>query len=74
MSARFVGINSTFEYQRQVINALAEDVFNNYSGVTTSIGGFTSGIGITNAVQISVSENILTFNVVGVGSTSLTLY
>ena len=44
------------------------------SGVTTSQNGFTSGIGVTDPVQITVSGNILTFNVVGVGSTSLTLF
>jgi hypothetical protein len=44
------------------------------SGVTTSQNGFTSGIGVTDPVQITVSGNILTFNVVGVGSTSLILY
>jgi hypothetical protein len=44
------------------------------TGITTSQNGFTSGIGVTNPVQITVSGNILTFNVVGVGSTSLTLY
>ena len=44
------------------------------SGVTTSQNGFTSGIGVTDPVQITVSGNTLTFNVVGVGSTSLTLY
>jgi hypothetical protein len=44
------------------------------TGVTTSQNGFTSGIGVTDPVQITVSGNILTFNVVGVGSTSLTLY
>ena len=44
------------------------------TGVTTSQNGFTSGIGVTNPVKITVSGNILTFNVVGVGSTSLTLY
>jgi hypothetical protein len=44
------------------------------SGVTTSQNGFTSGIGVTNPVQITVSGNILTFTVVGVGSTSLTLF
>ena len=44
------------------------------TGVTTSQNGFTSGIGVTNPVQITVSGNTLTFNVVGVGSTSLTLY
>jgi hypothetical protein len=44
------------------------------TGVTTSQNGFTSGIGVTNPVKITVSGNILTFNVVGVGSTSLTLF
>jgi hypothetical protein len=44
------------------------------SGVTTSQNGFTSGIGVTNPVKITVSGNILTFTVTGVGSTSLTLY
>jgi len=44
------------------------------TGVTTSQNGFTSGIGVTNPVIITVSENILTFTVAGVGSTSLTLF
>ena len=44
------------------------------SGVTTSQNGFTSGIGVTNPVKITVSGNILSFTVAGVGSTSLTLY
>jgi len=44
------------------------------SGVTTSQNGFTSGIGVTNPVRITVSGNILTFTVTGVGSTSLTLF
>ena len=44
------------------------------TGVTTSQNGFTSGIGVTNPVKITVSGSILTFTVVGVGSTSLTLY
>ena len=44
------------------------------SGVTTSQNGFTSGIGVTDPVQITVSGNTLTFTVVGVGSTSLTLF
>ena len=44
------------------------------TGVTTSQNGFTSGIGVTNPVKITVSGNILTFTVTGVGSTSLTLY
>jgi len=43
------------------------------SGVTTCTDGFTSGIGVTTPVQISVTGSTLTFNVVGVGSTSLTL-
>jgi hypothetical protein len=44
------------------------------SGVVTASNGFTSGIGVTDPVLITVSGNILTFEVVGVGSTSLTLY
>ena len=43
------------------------------TGVTTSENGFTSGIGTGGAVQINVVGSTLTFNVVGVGSTSLTL-
>ena len=43
------------------------------TGVTTSQNGFTSGIGTGGAVQINVVGSTLTFNVVGVGSTSLTL-
>jgi len=43
-------------------------------GVTTSVNGFTSGIGITNPVKITVSGNILTFTVAGVGVTSLRLF
>ena len=43
----------------------------NISGITTSQNGFTSGVGT--AVTISVVGSTLTFNVVGVGSTSLTL-
>jgi hypothetical protein len=46
----------------------------NTSGITTSQNGFTSGIGVTNPVKITVSGSILTFTVAGVGSTSLTLY
>jgi hypothetical protein len=46
----------------------------NTSGVTTSQNGFTSGIGVTNPVKITVSGSVLTFTVAGVGSTSLILY
>ena len=44
------------------------------TGVTTSQQGFTSGIGVTNPVKITVSGTILTFTVAGIGSTSLTLF
>lgn len=44
------------------------------SGIITATNGFTSGIGITNPVTITVTNNVLTFNVVGVGSTSFTLF
>jgi len=51
----------------------------NFSGIVTTTRsitaaqGFTSGIGVTTPVQISVTGSTLTFNVVGIGSTSLTL-
>jgi len=41
------------------------------SGIVTATNGFSSGTG--GAVQISVSGSVLTFNVPGVGTTSLTL-
>jgi len=44
----------------------------NATGIVTAIGGFSSGIGT--AVKITTVGNRLTFTVVGVGSTSLTLY
>jgi hypothetical protein len=42
------------------------------AGITTSIGGFTSGIGT--AVEITTVGNKLFFTVPGVGTTSLTLF
>ena len=42
------------------------------SGIVTATGGFISA-GSTSPVQISVSGNSLTFTVVGIGSTTLTL-
>jgi hypothetical protein len=44
----------------------------NITGIVTSMGGFTSGIGT--AVEISTIGNKLIFTVPGVGSTSLLLY
>ena len=45
---------------------------NSTAGIVTSVNGFSSGIGT--AVKITTVGNRLTFTVVGVGSTSLTLY
>jgi hypothetical protein len=100
MAALNVGLSSTFDQQRQVINELAisVDQFNSgvfpssvgigsteptesldivgnatISGVTQSSGGFISGIG-TEPVQITVTGTELIFTVVGVGSTSLSLF
>lgn len=50
-------------------NVIGQDA--KYSGITTSQDGFTSGTG--GPVLITVVGSTLTFNVVGVGSTSLTL-
>lgn len=44
----------------------------NASGIVTSMGGFISAAS-TSACQITFSGNTLTFTVVGVGSTTLTL-
>ncbi len=44
------------------------------SGIITVTEGFTSGIGVTNPVQITVVGNLLTFTVAGVGSTTLQLF
>ncbi len=43
------------------------------SGITTSVGGFVSAAS-TSACKITFSGQVLTFNVPGVGSTTLTLY
>lgn len=99
MAALNVGLNSTFDYQRQVINQLATEVYTinsgiltspvgigltdptstltvsgdiKVTGVTTSFGGFVSGLSTT-AVQITVEGSQLLFTVVGIGTTSLTL-
>jgi hypothetical protein len=73
-SANRVGIGTTNpKYTLEVIGGIGATNFNSV-GVTTSQEGFTSGIGVTNPVKITVSGSVLTFNVVGVGSTSLTLY
>jgi len=63
-----VGIGTTNPGSKLDVNGTL-----NVTGVSTSQGGFTSGIGVTNPVQITVTGTTLTFTVVGVGSTSLTL-
>ena len=60
-------------------SGLSTTISINTSGIVTTtesitaVNGFTSGIGVTTPVQISVTGSTLTFNVVGVGSTILTL-
>lgn len=65
---------ATYATSAGIASALTATANINTSGIITSTGGFTSGIGVTDPVQITVSGNILTFTVTGVGSTSLTLY
>ena len=73
--AEFNNTKGTSKFKRGIIVTGVTTTTNlNVSGVTTSVGGFTSGIGVTDPVQITVSGNVLTFTVAGVGSTSLTLY
>jgi|694.fasta_scaffold00667_61 hypothetical protein len=57
MPARNVGINSTFEQQRQVINSIAEDVFT----LTSSIVGFGS-TGITVDVDYAPNAGVATYS------------
>ena len=56
MPARNVGINSTFEQQRQIINSIAEDVFT----LTSSIVGFGS-TGITVNVDYAPNAGVATY-------------
>lgn len=72
-SIDFVGTAVTAIGTGAGVTVYINDARNNI-GVTTSVGGFTSGIGVTDPVQIAVTGNVLTFTVSGVGSTSLTLY
>ena len=58
-----LGITSSTQFTAQSINV---------SGIVTSIGGFIS-VANTSPVQISVSNGILTFTAVGIGSTSFIL-
>jgi len=46
----------------------------NSSGIITAVNGFTSGIGVTDPIQITVGGSKIYFVVPGVGQTSLTLY
>ena len=69
-----VGIGTTNPTSTLTVSGTTSTTELSVSGVSTSIGGFTSGIGVTNPVKITVSGNILTFTVTGVGSTSLTLF
>ena len=58
-----LGITSSTQFTAQSVNV---------SGIVTSIGGFIS-VANTSPVQISVSNGILTFTAVGIGSTSFIL-
>jgi hypothetical protein len=67
-------VTGTATNATNVLNGVANVSSLYATGVSTSTGGFTSGIGVTNPVKITVSGNKLIFIVLGVGSTSLTLY
>lgn len=71
MAALFVGLNSTFDYQRQVVNQLASDIdlFNN----NIIIQSENIGIGTINpSSKLHVNGNVLLAGIttVGLGSTS----
>jgi hypothetical protein len=83
MPARNVGINSTFDQQRQVINALAEDIFDgvdrisptasiNTTGIVTATafygdGSNLVGVGITRSLTIGTRLGAYVQNAVGTG-------
>lgn len=58
-----LGITSSTQFTAQSVNV---------SGIVTSIGGFIS-VANTSPVKISISNGILTFTAVGIGSTSFIL-
>lgn len=70
MAALNVGLNSTFDYQRQVINQLAIDVdMLNQSSLTTTTAGIHTlsnvGIGTTNPTsKLTVGGNVTVSGIV----------
>ena len=73
-SAGNLGVGLTNPEYKLQVNGTAYVSGNIVAGsIVSATGGFTSDTGVTTPVQISVTGSTLTFNVVGVGSTSLTL-
>ena len=69
-----IGINSLSPAEKlDVVGNIAATGSIVAGSTVSATGGFTSDTGVTTPVQISVTGSTLTFNVVGVGSTSLTL-
>jgi hypothetical protein len=67
--ARNVGLNSTFDYQRQVINELAVDV----EFLDTNFGQITTDINDLKSSSFSVGENgVYIESNVGIGTSSIT--
>jgi cytochrome c biogenesis protein CcdA len=69
----FVEANSIYNEPGVIVTDNKDTNLNlSISGITTSTGGFSSGIGT--GVQITTVGNQIVFTVPGVGTTSLTLF
>lgn len=72
MSALFVGLNSTFDYQRQVINQLASDLDIVTSNITINSGNVGLGtINPTTKLHVVGNALITGISTIGLGATSL---
>ena len=72
MAALFVGLNSTFDYQRQVVNQLASDLDIINTNIVINSGNI--GLGTANPItKLHVNGNTLITGIttIGLGTTSL---
>lgn len=71
MAALFVGLNSTFDYQRQVINQLASDLDIVTSNITINSGNVGLGtINPTTKLHVIGNTLITGISTIGLGVTS----
>ncbi len=78
MPARFIGLSSTFDQQRQVINAISEEVYNLLTGspnisvgfLTASSGIFSQNVSFGSSVGIGTTNPQKSLHISGVGTQS----